>query len=506
MNKINRSVIYSIVLIIGLVWVPTGNAQDMRETSQNMENQRRALAVKANKEFAGAKAAARAKTAEIQTDKQALKKAVAGLRTSNKKLKINNANLETRIQALRTHGDTLRESLEESRAVNKELAGFVRAYAKDLDSLLVQSLQNALKPDRQKFLVPVINQERFWSMDDLHRMADTLFDEITTSGQVEFHQSPIIDRQGKEQTAKILTLGNFTGIYVLGTESGKAQETGFLLYSDQSQRFFALSKLPSAKLKAQLEDYLSGKAAAVPMDMSRGGALRRYTHELNLADQVPKGGPIVWPILMILGLALLILMERLVFFLRSRVATESFMAEVKTYINTENWEGCHGFMEDRKKGFIPGVLLKALPFRDHTREDMENALQEAILGKIPAIERFLSSLGMLAAIAPLMGLLGTVTGMINTFHVITYYGTGDPRMMSGGISEALVTTMLGLAVAIPIMLCHTLLSRKVEVEISLMEEKAVSFVNLVFKARNECRPILEISSEQRSEPKQGKQI
>jgi biopolymer transport protein ExbB len=114
---------------------------------------------------------------------------------------------------------------------------------------------------------------------------------------------------------------------------------------------------------------------------------------------------------------------------------------------------------------------------------VENVLQEAILGEIPAIERFLSTLGMLAAIAPLMGLLGTVTGMINTFHVITLYGTGDPRMMSGGISEALVTTMLGLCVAIPIMLAHTLLSRRVETQISRMEEKSVAFVNMIFKTR-----------------------
>jgi len=116
---------------------------------------------------------------------------------------------------------------------------------------------------------------------------------------------------------------------------------------------------------------------------------------------------------------------------------------------------------------------------------MENALQEAILNEVPRLERFLSTLGMLAAIAPLLGLLGTVTGMINTFHAITYYGTGDPRMMSGGISEALVTTMLGLCVAIPLMLAHTLLNRRVENTIGQMEEKAVSFVNQVFKSRGQ---------------------
>jgi len=152
-----------------------------------------------------------------------------------------------------------------------------------------------------------------------------------------------------------------------------------------------------------------------------------------------------------------------------------------------DWKGCRLFLESKSRKLIPKVLLTALAFKDQTRQDMENALQEAILGEIPRIERFLSTLGMLAAIAPLLGLLGTVTGMINTFHVITTYGTGDPRMMSSGISEALVTTMLGLSVAIPIMLAHTFLSRRVETLISKMEEKSVAFVNLVFKSRNECR-------------------
>lgn len=90
---------------------------------------------------------------------------------------------------------------------------------------------------------------------------------------------------------------------------------------------------------------------------------------------------------------------------------------------------------------------------------------------------------MLAAIAPLLGLLGTVTGMIDTFQVITQHGTGDPRMMSGGISIALVTTMLGLSVAIPIMLAHTLLGRAVDNIIGQMEEKAVALVNIVHKTR-----------------------
>jgi biopolymer transport protein ExbB len=101
------------------------------------------------------------------------------------------------------------------------------------------------------------------------------------------------------------------------------------------------------------------------------------------------------------------------------------------------------------------------------------------------MERFLSTLGMLAAIAPLLGLLGTVTGMIETFHAITLHGTGDPRLMSGGISEALVTTMLGLSTAIPLMLAQTMFNRTVDNRIGEMEEKAMALVNIIHKNREE---------------------
>ena len=101
------------------------------------------------------------------------------------------------------------------------------------------------------------------------------------------------------------------------------------------------------------------------------------------------------------------------------------------------------------------------------------------------VERGLSVLAIFGVVAPLLGLLGTVTGMIETFRVITLFGTGDPKLMSGGISEALVTTELGLAVAIPIMLLHTYLSRRANRIVGQMEEKAVSLVNIIEKEKAE---------------------
>jgi biopolymer transport protein ExbB len=463
-------------------------AQDMRTGHLSQEKKRQMMQKKADDELRQAKAAAKEKVLEIKNDKKTLKAAIADLKNRNRNLKQGNHDLEKSIHKLKETQARLKVDLSESRVVNQELAGFIRINAKDLQSLLAQSLQSALIKDRYQFLDPISgsgeNPEKFPSMDDITRIADTLFEEIKASGEVKITMTDIIDRQGREQKARVLTLGNFTGIYALKKASGSKDEVGFLLYSDQSRRFFALSRLPSPGMTAKMAAYFKGESPDVPMDISKGGALRQLTHQLNLVEQVPKGGPIIWPILAIFGLALLILVERIIFFIFKQIRVESFMVNLRELVAGKKWEECEHFLLSKKGRLIPRVLLTALPFRNQSRQDMENALQEAILGEIPRIERFLSTLGMLAAIAPLLGLLGTVTGMINTFHVITYFGAGDPRMMSGGISEALVTTMLGLTVAIPIMLFHTLLSRRVETQIGMMEEKAVAFVNMVFKTRN----------------------
>ena len=456
-------------------------SQDMRQTHMTLIQQKNALQEQAALELKNAKQEALKKKADITKDRESLLAAIEDIKVQNQTLEQDNAAIRIRIEETMTAADKIKDSLIETQAVNRELSGFIRSNAKDLESMLIQSIQSALAPDRHLFLSPLINQEKFPSMEDIRRMVSLLFNEIQSSGEVKLTKGIIVDRQGKEREATLLIIGNFTGMYSLD------DETGFLIYSDESRRFFALSRLPDAWMARNIKDYMDKTTGDVVMDISKGGALRQLTHQLNLWEQIPKGGPIVWPLVAILALALIILMERVFFLLSKRMNADTFMLKIQRLVDTNQWEECRALLESKRKKLIPKVLLTALEFKDRERVDMENALQEAILNEIPRIERFLSTLGMLAAIAPLLGLLGTVTGMINTFHVITYYGTGDPRMMSGGISEALVTTMLGLSVAIPIMFFHTLLNRRVEMEIGKMEEKSVSFVNMVFKSRNTCR-------------------
>jgi biopolymer transport protein ExbB len=159
------------------------------------------------------------------------------------------------------------------------------------------------------------------------------------------------------------------------------------------------------------------------------------------------------------------------------------MGQVNELAAQGRWEDCEKLLHQDGRQAMPvvNVLRAGLAGRGEDRETLESILQEAILRELPRLERFLSVLAVLGAVAPLLGLLGTVTGMIDTFRVITLHGTGDPRMMSGGISEALITTELGLAVAIPVMLLHTFLSRRVDHIVGEMEEKAVALTNTIQK-------------------------
>jgi biopolymer transport protein ExbB len=370
------------------------------------------------------------------------------------------------------------EKLGEASSEIRELVGFVRVSARDLEGNLNQSPQSAFFPDRAEILEAIKNEQKFPNMADIEQMATLLFEEIALSGAVSVRKGTIVDRNGTEVEADILVLGNFTVAY------RHLSEVGFLLYSDTSKRFFALSKLPGYGIQKRIASYMDGQSDYSPLDISRGGALRQLTHQLSMMEQIPQGGPIVWPIMLILILGVLIVLERGVFLYRYGINADKFMQCISESISRSKWDECKTMCMKHETKAIPKIILAGLQARELDRPDMENALQESILREIPRLEKFLSTLGVLAGIAPLLGLLGTVAGMIETFHVITYFGTGDPRMMSGGISEALVTTMLGLSVAIPLMLCHTLLSRRVDTITAQMEEKAVSFVNTVFAHRN----------------------
>lgn len=464
------------VLALGLTaWMAPESlpARDMRQIQIEARQAREALAQKAAAEKKAAAAAAAESRAKILADRQRLESALQDQETRVRRLDAAIAALSAEAEALDAQEAALTEKLSQTDAVVRELVGVVRINAKDIDALVSQNLQSAFLDDDTDFLQAIAGQSRFPDMAALERMADLLETAIQTSGEVTLRRGTIIDRSGRQTEADILAIGNFTAAYRLG------EEIGYLSYAPADRRLFALSHLPPGRIQRRIAAYLDGRSDTVPMDISRGAALRQLTHGLSLWQQIPKGGPIVWPILAVLALGALIVVERVVYLLRKRTNADVLVQRIGGLMKDRQTIDCATVFQGLEGKPVARVLRAGLACCRTRREELENTLQEAILKEIPPMERFLSTLGLLAAIAPLLGLLGTVTGMIDTFHVITLHGTGDPRMMSGGISEALVTTMLGLTVAIPLMLGHTLLSRTVENRIGQMEEKAVALVNLV---------------------------
>jgi biopolymer transport protein ExbB len=451
--------VIGVLLLAGVVY-----AEDMRAASR-----------KAKAEYEAALAEARESERRILEDREALDREVGKIEGQVKKLNSDIESINNELNALGERKNALSQRQSDDEMGLRELTGSMRVVARDLEAILVQSPLTAFAPQRLDSLKPIMDKDHFPDLVDAKIVTDLLFQEMDLSGEVSLRKGAFTNRNGKEEEGDILTIGKFTVAYRTD------KEAGFLKYSEDSRRLFALSSLPPWSVRRDLGKYMQGASEDVSLDISGGAALRQITHTNTLIDQINSGGLLVWPILAIGLFALVMATERTVFLKGVHDNTDRVMGKVNELALQGKWRECDEIVNERKGRPVYNVLEAGLRARGERRETLESILQEAILKELPRLERFLPMLNMMGAIAPLLGLLGTVTGMISTFHVITLYGTGDPRMMSGGISEALVTTMLGLSVAIPIMLLHTFLNRRVEHIVGDMEEKAVALTNIIYR-------------------------
>lgn len=452
----------TLLLMVMLLIAGAAFGEDLRIASQ-----------KAKADYEAALAEAQKSKQLILEDKKLLETEIERTRSGITALESEMAEMKRVLSELKATETAQTQRQSEEQMDMREYTGVVREVARDLESILSQSLFTAQRPDRLDRLTPALARDRFPGIAEIDSISELFFEEMALSGEVDLRSGTFIDPGGAETTGEILTIGNFSAVY---QKDGK---TGFLRYGEGSKRFFALSTRPPWLMRRNLNQYIRGDSEEIYLDFSKGAALRQIAHRSSIYDKIKKGGPIVWPILGIGLLALIIALERIVFLNRVHANTDRLMGTVNQLAAQGDWAGCDAVLKHEKGKPVYNVLRAGLQAVNEKRETLESVLQEAILKELPRLERFLSALNIMGAVAPLLGLLGTVTGMIATFHVITLYGAGDPRMMSGGISEALVTTMLGLSVAIPIMLVHTFLRRQVEHIIGDMEEKAVALSNII---------------------------
>ncbi|XLX39795.1 MotA/TolQ/ExbB proton channel family protein [Ectopseudomonas mendocina] len=335
-----------------------------------------------------------------------------------------------------------------------ELFGVVRQSAGDVAGQWQDSLLNAQYPERLKRLKALAESRSLPSADDLDGYWMLLLEDLAASGRIERLQLPVVNADGSRQEQQVLRVGAFA---VYG-------EDAFLRYDADAGQLVAPPRQPSGL--GQVKDYLnsSDTLATLPIDPSRGSLLAQLQQQPTLWDRLQQGGLVGWVIVVLGAFGLLLAVWRMVYLARVGSGVKAQMHDLSEPRN------------DNPLGRVIGVLGAKPQLAD--LETLELKLDEAILQETPPLEKGQGLLKLLAAVAPLLGLLGTVTGMIVTFQAITQSGGGDSRLMADGISQALVTTVLGLVVAIPLLFLHSLLASRSKGLIQILEQQSAGLIAL----------------------------
>jgi biopolymer transport protein ExbB len=223
-------------------------------------------------------------------------------------------------------------------------------------------------------------------------------------------------------------------------------------------------------------------AGTIPVDTTNGEALEGITHNITLLQEWALGGFVMYPILGLFALSILIALFKTIELGRVKPAKAKDIEVILDHLRAGKNDAALSHAKSLG-GPVGEMLSTAVENASEDREVIEEVLYETIIKTQPKLERMLAFIAVVAATAPLLGLLGTVTGMIKTFKLITIVGTGDARNLSSGISEALITTKWGLIVAIPTLIMHALLNRKAKGVVGSMEQAAVSFINGIVEMR-----------------------
>lgn len=333
-----------------------------------------------------------------------------------------------------------------------ELFGVVRQVAGDTKGIIDTSLVSAQLPGRSEQADRLAQTRGLPSIQDLTDLYVLLLEEMAESGKVARFDAEVIGAEGRASTQQVVRVGVFNVI--------SADE--FLQYIPESASLQTLARQPANRFRSLAAGLSSATSGSVPMavDPSRGAILGLLIQAPSLTERIQQGGLVGYVIIVLGVLGVLVAVGRLISLAR---ASRGIRAQLKS--------------AKADRGNPLGRILAVYESnRSVDHETLELRLDEAILREAPLLERWQGWIKVLAAVAPLLGLLGTVVGMINTFQAITLFGTGDPKLMAGGISQALVTTVLGLIVAIPLVLLHSLVASRSRTLVEILEEQSAGII------------------------------
>ena len=315
---------------------------------------------------------------------------------------------------------------------------------------------SAQYPQRTAFLDDLAQTESLPDIDTLERLWIDLQREMTETGKVVTFPGRVMAVDGTTNEQPVTRVGPFVAV----SEQGQ-----YLHYLPLTFEFQVLPKQPDGG-EALAEDLAEANEGWWPMliDPTRGSILALLEQQPTITDRIKQGGW-VGAAIIVLGIAGLMFAAWQLFYL------EGVARKVRSQLGR-----LESPSDDNPLGRILSGYQTTIRQGQVDVESLELQLDEAILKETPRLERGQGLLKLLAAVAPLMGLLGTVVGMIATFQAITLFGTGDPKLMAGGISQALVTTVLGLIAAIPLLFAHSVVSARSKGLVQILDEQAAGLL------------------------------
>ncbi|WP_159821257.1 MotA/TolQ/ExbB proton channel family protein [Colwellia sp. 20A7] len=334
-----------------------------------------------------------------------------------------------------------------------EMFGVSRAAAAGAYGQIATSIVSAEFPGRGETLNRIANAKEIPALEDLEELWFALQTEMTESGKVSKFTTEVTNLDGSKSTETITRIGTFNLV----------SDNGYLTYNDEVGQVQPLAKQPAGYIANAASGFFNTSSgyAGVYVDPSRGGILSLETRKKTLEEFFHEGKEVGYAITVLLIIGLLIALERI-------IVLSSITSKIKSQEKNLDTPNSNNPL---------GRLLQI--YHDNKSVDAETLelkLDEGILRETPKIDRGVNLIKMFAAIAPLMGLLGTVIGMIMTFQTITLFGTGDPKIMAGNISLALVTTALGLICALPLILIHSIVAGKAKSVLQKLDEQSAGLI------------------------------
>ena len=370
---------------------------------------------------------------------------------------------ENRSKALSAAFDANEKRLTELQAVLDakggnlgELFGVVRIVAGDVSSVLYNSIISAQYPKRDVFVSELSQSKALPSIDKLEKLWFEMQREMTETGRnVKFH-TKLVEPDGKPEDVEVTRVGPF--VAVAGDR--------YLNYIPSVGQLSVFSRQPDSPYPGLADDYVDASSGyeAMTIDPARGVLLALVVQRPTVIERIQQGEFVGYIIILVGVIGAILAAMQFMFLLREGAAVKRQLGST----DRPSSDNALGRVLASFKGDAASI--------EENAEVVELRISEAVLREVPKLERYQSFLSLAVAAGPLLGLIGTVIGMIITFQSITESGSGDPKLMAAGIGQAMIATVLGLSIAVPLLFVNAALKARSRAIVQILDEQSTGLL------------------------------